>query len=196
MSSSAPSPFTRILPDNAPFTPEQRDWLNGFFAGLLALDDAVTALSPEASAAVMASVQQQAPKGPLDDGDDGAAPWHDQGLPLAERMQLADGRPLRRRMMAAMGQQDCGQCGYNCEDYSNAIFLRNEERLNLCVPGGKETVRMLRKLDEELAVAAPAIVPAPESEPATAPAPVLQTAPGRSRDRPVEATFLKRTRLN
>ena len=30
-------------------------------------------------------------------------------------MKLADGRPLRRRMMAAMGQQDCGQCGYNCE---------------------------------------------------------------------------------
>jgi len=27
-------------------------------------------------------------------------------------------------MMAAMAQQDCGQCGYNCEDYSNALFLR------------------------------------------------------------------------
>ena len=39
-------------------------------------------------------------------------------LPLAERMKLAEGRPLRRRMMAAMAQQDCGQCGYNCEDYS------------------------------------------------------------------------------
>ena len=26
-------------------------------------------------------------------------------------------------MMAAMAQQDCGQCGYNCEDYSNALFL-------------------------------------------------------------------------
>ena len=39
----------------------------------------------------------------------------------AERMKLAEGRPLRRRMMAAMAQQDCGQCGYNCEDYSSSI---------------------------------------------------------------------------
>ena len=54
------------------------------------------------------------------DGDDGEAPWHDQAMPLAERMKLAEGRPLRRRMMAAMAQQDCGQCGYNCEDYSDA----------------------------------------------------------------------------
>src|SRR5437016_12686138 len=90
------------------------------------------------------------PKEPITDGDDGEAPWHDQTLPMAERMKLADGRPLRRRMMAAMGQQDCGQCGYNCNDYSDAIFAKKEERLNLCVPGGKETARMLKKLYEEM----------------------------------------------
>ena len=78
------------------------------------------------------------------------APWHDQTMPLAERMKLAEGRPLRRRMMAAMAQQDCGQCGYNCQDYSDAILLEKEERLNLCVPGGKETARMLKALHEEL----------------------------------------------
>ena len=55
------------------------------------------------------------------DGDDGEAPWHDQTMPIADRMKLAEGRPLRRRMMAAMAQQDCGQCGYNCNDYSDAI---------------------------------------------------------------------------
>ena len=27
-----------FIPENAPFTPEQRAWLNGFFAGLVALD--------------------------------------------------------------------------------------------------------------------------------------------------------------
>ncbi len=43
-------------------------------------------------------------------------------MPMAERMKLAEGRPLRRRMMAAMAQQDCGQCGYNCHDYSEALF--------------------------------------------------------------------------
>ena len=60
-------------------------------------------------------------RGPDSTSDDGA-PWHDQTLPLAERMKLAEGRPLRRRMMAAMAQQDCGQCGYNCQDYSDAFF--------------------------------------------------------------------------
>jgi len=25
-------------------------------------------------------------------------------------------------MMAAMGQQDCGQCGYDCKQYADAIF--------------------------------------------------------------------------
>ena len=65
-------------------------------------------------------------------------------------MKLAEGRPLRRRMMAAMAQQDCGQCGYNCNDYSDAIAGKAEARLNLCVPGGKETARMLKALHEEL----------------------------------------------
>src|SRR5262245_17342915 len=143
-------PIAKLVPDSAPFTPEQRTWLNGFFAGFLELGGAgITVLSPEANAALMSGLIPAA-KGPLDDGDDGQAPWHDQALALAERMKLAEGRPLRRRMMAAMGQQDCGQCGYNCEDYSNVIFLRKEDRLNLCVPGGKETARMLKTLYEEL----------------------------------------------
>jgi sulfite reductase (NADPH) flavoprotein alpha-component len=199
MSRNLPPPIPALLPDSAPFTPEQRAWLNGFFAGYLGLDNGgVTALSPEESAKLMSGVATAA-KGPLDDGDDGEAPWHDQTMPLADRMKLAEGRPLRRRMMAAMGQQDCGQCGYTCEDYSNALFLKNEERLNLCVPGGKDTLRMLKKLGEELAaVASPATVPAEprtnDAEPPSAPTP--QNATGYSRDNPVEAVFRKRTRLN
>ena len=78
------------------------------------------------------------------DTDDGESPWHDQTMPMPDRMTLAEGKPLRRKMMAAMAQQDCGQCGYNCEDYSNLIATKKEERLNLCVPGGKETARMLK----------------------------------------------------
>ena len=34
--------------------------------------------------------------------------------------------------------------------YPNAIVEQAEERLNLCVPGGKETARMLKKLVEEM----------------------------------------------
>src|SRR5690348_596461 len=93
-----------VIPESAPFSSEQRAWLNGFFLGFVSLDDGVTALSPAESASLMNGVQ-------VADADDGEAPWHDQTLSLAERMQLAEGRPLRRRMMAAMAQQDCGQCG-------------------------------------------------------------------------------------
>ena len=193
-------PIRNLVPDNAPFTPEQRTWLNGFFAGFLELGDAgISALSPEANAALMSGLVPAA-KGPLDDGDDGQAPWHDQTLPLVERMKLAEGRPLRRRMMAAMGQQDCGQCGYNCEDYSNVIFLRKEERLNLCVPGGKETARTLKTLYKELDEAPPAGETTSSSPAAIlADRPALAAMPaerGRSRDNPVEVMVHSRTRLN
>src|SRR4051812_30508021 len=194
MTQSLPPPFATLVPESAPFSPEQRAWLNGFFAGIVSLDGAgVTALSPEQSAALMPRMPQQGAPAGDHDGDDGEAPWHDQTLLMAERMQLAEGRPLRRRMMAAMAQQDCGQCGYNCQDYSDAIFRRSEERLNLCVPGGKETARMLKLLYEELdnsqassGTAAPAAVTAP----------IIPGQAGRSRDDPVAATFVSRRLLN
>ena len=179
MNQMTPPPKLEIIPSSAPFSEAQRSWLNGFFAGLLSTD-APTALSAEQGAAVMQG-----------DGDDGEAPWHDQTMPIADRMKLAEGRPLRRRMMAAMAQQDCGQCGYNCNDYSDAIASKAEPRLNLCVPGGKETARMLKALNEELekAPAAPAATPA-------ASAPAIVAEPGRSRDNPAPAKFLSRRLLN
>jgi sulfite reductase (NADPH) flavoprotein alpha-component len=196
MSAAPRSPIPQLIPESAPFTPEQRTWLNGFFAGLASLEGAVTPLSSAESAALMPT--PPAAHGAVAEEDD-EAPWHDQTLPLAERMKLAEGRPLRRRMMAAMAQQDCGQCGYNCNDYSSAIFAKTEERLNLCVPGGKETARMLKTLYEEMG-SAPAAKPSVPAAPATnGPAPQPATpaaAPGCSRDNPVKATFLSRTRLN
>src|SRR5262249_4842230 len=190
MSITQRPPIPSLIPETAPFTPEQRTWLNGLFAGLISLDEGVTPLSSERAAALLPDLLGTSA---AEDADDGA-PWHDQTLPLAERMKLAEGRPLRRRMMAAMAQQDCGQCGYNCHDYSEALFAGTEKRLNLCVPGGKETARMLKQLYEELGTASslPAPAPAPaEPAPATHPKPT-----GLSRDHPVPATFLSRTRLN
>jgi sulfite reductase (NADPH) flavoprotein alpha-component len=93
-----------------------------------------------------------------------------------------------------MAQQDCGQCGYNCNDYSAAIASKAEARLNLCVPGGKETARMLKVLNEELEK-----VPAASSGKTVAPvavAPAVTGEPGRSRDNPVPATFVSRRLLN
>ena len=178
-------PRLEIIPATAPFTESQRQWLSGFLAGVLGLDG-TTPLSPQQNGAVF---------GVAGDGDDGETPWHDQTLPIAERMKLAEGRPLRRRMMAAMAQQDCGQCGYNCHNYSEAICNRSEARLNLCVPGGKETARMLKALHEELDRVPSAAKPASASSLA-APAAAVLVEPGRSRDHPVAATFLSRRLLN
>src|SRR5215467_349879 len=211
MTHTTPPPLPTLIPEPAPFSAEQRSWLNGFLAGLLSLESGVNPVSAAESAALVTTVGAP-PESPLDDGDDGQAPWHDPAMPLGERMQLADSRPLRRRMMAAMGQQDCGQCGYNCEDYANAIFGKSEERLNLCVPGGKETARMLKNLYAEFgaipAAAKPANAPAASAEVsapaiAKAPAPVPTHAepaatavPAPSRNHPAEIAFFSRTRLN
>jgi sulfite reductase (NADPH) flavoprotein alpha-component len=183
MNQITPPPKLEIIPASAPFSDAQRSWLNGFFAGLLSTDGP-TPLSAEQGGALMDGVA----------GDDGEAPWHDQTMPLADRMKLAEGRPLRRRMMAAMAQQDCGQCGYNCNDYSDVIANRSEARLNLCVPGGKETARMLKSLYEELDKA-PVAAPNPAAAPAAA-APAIVVEPGLSRDNPAPAKFVSRRLLN
>src|SRR4030088_456537 len=185
MNQMTPPPKIEIIPSSAPFSEAQRSWLNGFFAGLLTMDGSAP-LSAEQGAAVLGGV--------AGNDDDGEAPWHDQTMPITERMKLAEGRPLRRRMMAAMAQQDCGQCGYNCHDYSDAIASKAEPRLNLCVPGGKETARMLKALNEELEKAPAASLGAMAAPVAAAPAPAAE--PGRSRDNPIVATFVSRRLLN
>jgi sulfite reductase (NADPH) flavoprotein alpha-component len=173
------SPIVQVLPETAPFSEEQRSWLNGFFAGLLSLDNAgVTALSPAQNAAVMGQAE-----------DDGA-PWHDPSMALPERMQLAQGKPLPRRLFAAMAQQDCGQCGYLCETYSAAIASGAEARLNLCAPGGKDTLRQVKALMEEGGAAAPA------ASATDVPAPATLGPLGRCRENPARATFLSRRKLN
>jgi sulfite reductase (NADPH) flavoprotein alpha-component len=185
MNQMMPPPKIEIIPSSAPFSEAQRSWLNGFFAGFLSTDGPAP-LSAEQGAAAL--------QGPSGDGDDGESPWHDQTMPITDRMKLAEGRPMRRRMMAAMAQQDCGQCGYNCNDYSEAIAGKAEARLNLCVPGGKETARMLKTLNEELAKA-PAASPG-SAAPAIVTAPVITAEPGRSRDNPIAAKFVSRRLLN
>src|SRR5258706_8812845 len=144
MNQMTPPPKLEIIPSSAPFSEAQRSWLNGFFAGLLSSDGSAL-LSAEQGAAVFL--------GPTSDGDEDEAPWHDQTLPITDRMKLAEGRPLRRRMMAALAQQDCGQCGYSCDDDWDAIVSMDEPRLNLCVPCGKGTGGMLKALYEELETA-------------------------------------------
>ena len=179
---------TLLIPESAPFTAEQRGWLSGFLAAVLSAPPAV---SPERSQGAATAPSAETALASNDD-----APWHDPAMAIAERMQLADGQPLAPRLMAAMAQQDCGQCGYNCADYANALFTRTEERLNLCAPGGKETQRMLKTLAVEIGASSAA--PAPSKELADVVPASLSTdrERGRSREEPVEAVFSGRRLLN
>ena len=96
------------------------------------------------------------------------------------------------------GQQDCGQCGYNCEDYANAIAAQAEDRLNLCVPGAKETARMLKTLVEEMGGGAtdPDEAKAKADAKTAAKALDADIRPGSSRNAPAEAVFAGRKRFN
>src|SRR5438094_399896 len=121
-----------FLPDNAPFTESQRAWLNGFVAGLLGMERAQATPGATPPAAE-----------PQIDED---FPWHDPTLALEERMKLASGRPFERQLMAAMGQLDCGQCGYLCKTYAESIAIGAEADLGKCVPGGRITAKKIKEL--------------------------------------------------
>lgn len=123
-----------MLPESAPFTPQQRAWLNGFFAAIL---------SPRGAAGVPATVANT-PTAPTPVEED--FPWHDASLPLAERLELAKERPFARRLMSAMAQLNCGACGYLCQTYAEAIASGNENDLTRCSPGGSDTVKALKQL--------------------------------------------------
>lgn len=138
-----------LIPENAPFSPAQRAWLDGFFAGVLGIEESVTPnLEPAAAVAEKEDY-----------------PWHDDTMPITQRMDLAADMPYRLKLMAAMGQQDCGQCGYLCKTYAEAIATGAESDLTLCVPGGKETRKMVKELfakgPDKDAVLSPAPAAAP-----------------------------------
>jgi sulfite reductase (NADPH) flavoprotein alpha-component len=124
------------LPETAPFSPRQRAWLDGFLAGLLNDSGDV----PDAPSSL--------PGEPED------FPWHDPGLPLEERIALAAGRRPERVLMAAMAQTDCGQCGYSCQAYAEAIASGADSNIGRCTPGGKATSRKLKELLAEMAAPA------------------------------------------
>src|SRR5579872_4531484 len=130
-----------VIPDSAPFTPTQRAWLNGFFAGLFGAQVA-TAAGNGASAAMSALEPATAPAREEDE----SMPWHDPALPMNERLKLANGKPKERVLMAAMAQLDCGACGYLCQTYAEAIARGEEKDMTRCAPGGKDTAKKLKEL--------------------------------------------------
>lgn len=166
---NAVAPPIPLIPENAPFSPAQRAWLNGFLAGLYGGAQAPLSLSPAP------------PAEPAED-----FPWHDPVLELPDRLAMAEGRPLPQRLMAAMGQLDCGQCGYMCQTYAQALAEGRESSVSLCVPGAKPTQLALKRLMAE----APALPPPSNTRTVSAPTgcPVRViaaeplTGPGSSKD--------------
>lgn len=53
MSMTQRPPMPSFLPESAPFTVEQRTWLDGLFAGLFSLEGGVTPLSTEQAAKLL-----------------------------------------------------------------------------------------------------------------------------------------------
>jgi sulfite reductase (NADPH) flavoprotein alpha-component len=144
-----------LIPETAPFNAEQRAWLNGFLAGWLGLREAngtngTNGTALNGAAALGAALDGAAtPALPAVETKAEAEPWHNPALPIDERLKLAEGKPLARRLMAAMAQLDCGTCGYLCKTYSEAIANGSETSLTLCSPGGSETARALKRLVKE-----------------------------------------------
>src|ERR1700689_2891755 len=126
-----------VIPETAPFEPAQRAWLNGFLAGLLGMEQALG--SAPAAAAVSPQPGNATP--PAED-----FPWHDPTLSLEERLKLADSRPPQQQIMAALGQLDCGQCGYMCASYAEVIVSGADPDTAKCVPGGRATAKTVKVL--------------------------------------------------
>lgn len=174
-----------LIPQSAPFSPEQRAWLNGFLAGWIGLQSPGAAESPtsesqaQATAAKVATAPAAEPE---------PQPWHDPAIAIDERLKLAEGKPLSSRLMAAMAQLDCGTCGYVCHSYADAIASGKESRVTLCSPGGSETSRALKRLMKERPV---------ESTPAAAKNdPPKPATNGWSRENPYAARFARAVALN
>ena len=65
------TPVPPLIPENAPFSTEQRAWLNGFFSAYLGVTGGA------------ADAESVEPSEPED------FPWHDASLAMPERMELA-----------------------------------------------------------------------------------------------------------
>src|ERR1051325_1498616 len=188
-----------MLPDNAPFTPAQRAWLNGFFAGLISGKQRAAIPSSGSATTTTRETErgtshliQEAGMSPLSPAEaDEEMPWHDPALAMDERLQLTESKSPARKLMAAMAQLDCGACGYLCKTYAESIASGAEKDLTRCSPGGKETSRKLK----ELVVLYP---PSPTTAPAIVETKSTTAAKRTAHDRnnPAQARLVKCTSLN
>lgn len=146
-----PMPTNIVVPPNAPFNAEQREWLQKFFsqvtfvAGGAPAPATASAAAPAAGGGEAAAAPAEAPAAENPDLTNDA-PWHDPDKDLATRMSMTQGKPLAVRLYSAMGQTDCTACGYDCKGYAQALAAGSEKDPGLCVPGGDETAAKVKEL--------------------------------------------------
>ncbi len=187
--------MTPLLPENAPFNAEQRAWLSGFFAALIGSPEAMAVLPTDGPEALETPLDRSRPPAAgLGVDATVAATWHDPALALAARMERAEGLALPHRLYAAMGQQDCGQCGYLCQSYARALFDGSEQDATLCTPGGRETRRKLKELLAERDPVPGADEIATPSRSSTSPGAPARA--GMSRQHPLPARLIEATPLH
>lgn len=146
---AAPTPPGITVPSDAPFTAEQREWLQKFLGQVSVAAPAKAATAPAASAVAATDAPAEAAPAADENPDlTNDAPWHDPDKDLNSRMGMAKGKPLAVQLYAAMGQTDCTACGYDCKGYAMALAAGNEKDPALCVPGADETAAKVRELLE------------------------------------------------
>lgn len=171
-----------LIPETAPFNADQRAWLNGFFAGLLSMNDGRNANPLADALSAVATLPETNGHAAEED-----FPWHDPALAMDERLALAEAKPIEHKLMAAMAQLDCGACGYVCRTYAEAIAKGEEKDFTRCSPGGSNTAKMLKKLVQ---LASPA-----NAQPSLPLAPRATNGSTYSRTAPFRATLLSSHRL-
>jgi ferredoxin len=143
-----------VVPPDAPFSPEQREWLQKFLGQISvgaprATGSSVASVTPSGEGQAEAPVEEEAAENPDLSND---APWHDPDKDLSSRMKMAEGKPIAVKLYAAMGQTDCTACGYDCKGYAMALAAGVEKDPHLCVPGADETAAKVKDLLDEAGI--------------------------------------------
>ena len=140
-----------LIPENAPFDEEQRAWLNGFLAGVLGLS-ANEARPPSSSAP---------PATPRSRAEQAGAAAPESGVVVPDT--------LERRLLTVLAQLDCGQCGYSCQGYAQALATGSAWDTSLCAPGGASTREALDALLSGAGASAPLLSGSARARAARAP---------------------------
>jgi len=141
-----------VVPPDAPFNPEQREWLQKFLSQIAVGASSKSASPSSATVETPALAVEEAPSEAEDPDLTNSAPWHDPDKDMASRMKMAEGKKLAAKLYAAMGQTDCTACGYDCKGYAMALAAGSEKDPGLCVPGADETAAKVGELLDEAGI--------------------------------------------